>query len=220
MSDDFSKYDVVVAPFLYMLKDGTEERIEEYVRNGGNFVSTYLLGLVDSDDRCMLGGFPAGKLKEVFGIWCEETDSLPEDMPGKAEFGGKTYEINHICDIIHAKGAEILGEYKSDFYSGLPCVTKNIFGKGKAYYAAFRNDGDFADDFCKMLVCTNPIAPDANIAHDDGVFLRKRGENIFVMNFADNEKEIVLDKEYTNIITNEPACGKITLPVCGYVILK
>lgn len=220
MSDDFSKYDVVVAPFLYMLKDGTEERIEEYVRNGGNFVSTYLLGLVDSDDLCKLGGFPAGKLKEVFGIWCEETDSLPEDMSGKAEFGGKTYEINHICDIIHAKGAEILGEYKSDFYSGLPCVTENTFGKGKAYYAAFRNDGDFADDFCKMLICTNDIAPDANIIHDDGVFLRKRGESIFLMNFADKEGKIVLDKEYTNIITNEAVSGEIVLPVCGYVILK
>ena len=203
-----------------MLKDGTEEQIEEYVKNGGCFVATYLTGIVDSDDLCKLGGFPAGNLKDVFGVWCEETDSLPADMPGKAEFNGKTYEVNHICDIIHTNGAKILGKYKSDFYSGLPCVTENPFGKGKAYYAAFRNDSDFADDFCKMLIDSNALAPDADIAHGDGVLLRKRGKNIFVMNFADSEREIILDKEYTNVITNETLCGKITLPVCGYLVIK
>ncbi len=219
MQDDYSKYNTVIAPFLYMLKDGTEEKIEEYIRNGGHFVATYLTGIVDSDDLCKLGGFPAGKLKEVFGIWCEETDSLPEDMPGKAEFNGKTYDVNHVCDIIHANTAKILGKYKSDFYSGMPCVTENIFGKGMAYYAAFRNDKDFADDFCKMLIDSHNIAPDADITLADNVFLRKRGNNIFVMNFADEAKEIVLDKKYTNTVTGETVCGKINLPVCGYLIL-
>ncbi len=220
MTDDFSQYDLVIAPFLYMLKDGTEEKIEEYVRNGGKFVATYLTGIVDSDDLCFTGGFPAGKLKDVFGVWCEETDSLPENMPGKAEFSGKAYEVNHVCDIIHAEGAKILGEYKSDFYSGMPCVTENTYGKGKAYYAAFRNDGDFADDFCDMLTQVHNIPSDAGIKLDKSVFLRKRGKSIFVMNFADCEKEIVLDREYTNIITNETVCGRVTLPVCGYLILK
>ena len=220
MQDDYSKYDIVIAPFLYMLKDGTEKRIEEYVKNGGCFVATYLTGIVDSDDLCHLGGFPAANLKEVFGIWCEETDSLPEDMPGKAEFNGKTYEVNHICDIIHANGSMILGRYKSNFFSGMPCITENAFGKGKAYYAAFRNDKDFADDFCKMLIDINSIVPDADFHHGKGVFLRKRGNNIFIMNFADEERDIVIDRKHINIITDETVYGKITLPVCGYLVIK
>lgn len=220
MQDDYSKYDIVIAPFLYMLKNGTEKRIEEYVENGGNFVATYLLGIVDTDDLCRLGGFPAGRLKEVFGIWCEETDSLPEDITGKAGFNGKDYEVNHICDIIHANGAKTLGEYKSDFYCGMPCVTENAFGKGKAYYAAFRNDGTFADDFCEMLIAENAVAADADIKLSDGVFSRKRGDIIFIMNFADEERIIVLDKKYTDTLKNESVSGKITLPVCGYLIIK
>ncbi len=220
MQDDYSKYDIVIAPFLYMLKNGTEKRIEEYVENGGNFVATYLLGIVDTDDLCRLGGFPAGRLKEVFGIWCEETDSLPEDITGKAGFNGKDYEVNHICDIIHANGAKTLGEYKSDFYCGMPCVTENAFGKGKAYYAAFRNDGTFADDFCEMLIAENAVAADADIKLSDGVFSRKRGDIIFIMNFADEERIIVLDKEYTDTLKNESVSDKITLPVCGYLIIK
>ena len=65
MDDDYTKYDLVIAPFLYMLKNGTIERIENYVKNGGNFVTTYLSCMVNSDDLCYLGGFPAENLKEA-----------------------------------------------------------------------------------------------------------------------------------------------------------
>ncbi|MBP3441660.1 MAG: hypothetical protein J6L62_02545 [Clostridia bacterium] len=39
------------------------------------------------------------------------------------------------------------------------------------------------------------------------------------MNFADDKKTITLDREYTDII-NEVTLTEITLPVCGYCILK
>jgi len=220
MDSDFSKYDLVIAPFLYMLKDGTVERIEKYVANGGNFVSTYLSGLVDKNDMCYLGGFPAGRLKEVFGIWNEETDSLPEGMKNGASFGGKIYDVVHVCDIIHSNGAKILGEYQSDFYAGMPAITENNFGSGTAYYVAFRNDDCFADDFCKKLIDETGIVADCGIKPADGVFIRKRGNIIFVMNFSDNESAVTLDREYKNILNGETLSGETKLPVCGYLVLE
>lgn len=218
MDADYSKYDLVIAPFLYMLKDGTAERIEEYIKNGGNFVGTYLTGIVDKNDLCYLGGFPAGNLKNVFGVWAEETDSIAEGLEGKAEYNGKIYDVNHVCDIIHAQGAEILGEYKSDFYAGMPAVTVNNYGNGKAYYAAFRNDADFAEDFCNMLIEKIGIDPDTAITGED-VIIRKRGNYIFLMNFTDEEKTAELDGEYTDVLNDCKVSGKLTLPVCGYAVL-
>lgn len=204
MDDDFSKYGLVIAPFLYMLKDNTESKIEEYVRNGGNFVMTYLSAVVDKDDLCYLGGLPANGLKKVFGIWCEETDSLPENMKGKATFNGKEYDVNHVCDIIHSKGAKILGEYRSDFYAGLPSVTENEYGSGKAYYVAFRNDGDLAGDFCRWMAEKENISADSDISVPCGVSVRKRGDSIFVMNFNNEDKEIILqDGSKTVIAAND-----------------
>lgn len=220
MEQDFSKYDLVIAPFLYMLKDGTAERIEEFVADGGNFAATYLTGFVDKNDMCFLGGFPAGRLKEVFGIWNEETDSLPEGMKNSVTVDGKSYDVVHICDIIHSAGAKILGEYQQDFYAGMPAVTENTFGKGKAYYVAFRNDADFADDFCNSLIEKIGIVPDCNIKAPYGVFARKRGNNIFIMNFSDTEAAVTLDREYTNAVSGEKVSGKFTLPVCGYIIIE
>ncbi len=220
MDADFSKYDLVIAPFLYMLKDGTIDRIEKYVAEGGNFVAGYLFGFVDSDDMCHLGGFPAGKLKEVFGVWCEETDSLPEGIKNVAVYGGKEYDVVHICDLIHANTAQVLGTYGKDFYAGMPALTVNSFGKGKAYYAAFRNDDSFAADFCKALVREIGIAPDAEILTPQNVTVRKRGNTVFVMNFSDQATEIELDREYTNIVSGEKISGKVTLNVCGYLALE
>ena len=216
MDDDFSEYDLVIAPFLYMLKDGTDKRIEEYVENGGNFVATYLLGLVDKDDLCFLGGFPANNLKKVFGIWHEDTDGLPDGMKNSVEYNGKKYDVEYICDIIHANEAETLGKYEKDFYADFPAVTVNSYGKGKAYYVAFRNDSDFAEDFLSQF----DIKPDAEIKLADGVYMRKRGDLVFVMNFSDEERTVTLDKEYTDVIKNEKINGEIKLPVCGYLVIK
>ena len=220
MEDDFSKYKLIIAPFLYMLKDGTVERIESYVKNGGNFVTTYLSCLVDKDDLCYLGGFPANNLKDVFGIWCEETDSLPDGMKNSVSYENKNYDVVKICDLIHSNGATILGEYEQDFYTDRPAVTENAYGKGRAYYVAFRNDGDFADDFCKKLVADAQITPDTLIKAGEGVTIRKRGDLIFAMNFADTESKIQLDKEYLDVVNGATLSGEITIPVCGYVILK
>ena len=114
----------------------------------------------------------------------------------------------------------MLGEYKHDFYAGMPAVTENCFGKGKAYYAAFRNDSDFADDFCNKLIGKIGISPDSGISAENGVLIRKRGSHIFVMNFADAEKSVMLDKEYTDIINGGTLCGDVALPVCGYLVLE
>ena len=220
MEEDFTKYDIVIAPFLYMLKDGTLERIESYVKNGGNFVATYLSGIVDKDDLCYLGGFPGDKLKDVFGIWVEETDSLPEGMKNTVSFNGNEYDAINFCDILHANSAKILGEYKDDFYADSPAVTENTYGDGKAYYVAFANQGDFFDDFCSQLIEKHNIIADTNIKAESGISIRKRGNLIFVMNFADSEKTVKLDRAYKDIGNDKVINGEVKLPVCGYLVLE
>ena len=141
-------------------------------------------------------------------------------MKNGATYNGKTYDVVHVCDLIHSNGAKVLGEYQSDFYAGMPALTVNSYGKGNAYYVAFRNDDDFASDFCNGLIESIGIAPDCGIKTGKNVAVRKRGDYIFVMNFSDEETTVELDREYLNVVTGEKISLTAILPVCGYLILE
>lgn len=63
---DFSKYKIVVAPVLYMVKDGMKEALENFVKNGGILITTFMSGIVGQSDNVYLGGYP-GPLREMAG---------------------------------------------------------------------------------------------------------------------------------------------------------
>ncbi len=72
---DLSRYDVVLAPALYMARDGFPEKIQQFVEAGGTFVTTFMSGIVDENDLVILGGYP-GALRKLLGLWVEEIDAL------------------------------------------------------------------------------------------------------------------------------------------------
>jgi beta-galactosidase len=194
---DFTGYRLLVAPMLYMLKPGVAERIEAFVTGGGTFVATYCSGFVDEHDLCFLGGFP-GPLRQVLGIWDEETDGLYDEDEGRVKVAatGRTYAVKHLCDLVHAETAEVLATYDADFYAGRPALTVNRFGKGKAYFIAFRNHRDFESDFYGGLIAELGLKRALSADLPEGVTAQVRtdGERdfVFVMNFTNAPKTLAL----------------------------
>lgn len=144
MDRDLSQYKLVIAPMLYMVREGVGERIEAFVEAGGTFVSTYWSGIVNETDLTYLTGFP-GPLRKTLGIWSEEIDGLYDHETNNIQLDDQNplgltgeYEVRELCDLIHLEGAEALAYYGKDFYQGRPALTVNQFGKGQAYYMAAR----------------------------------------------------------------------------------
>lgn len=220
MDQDFSSYKVLVAPMLYMVREGVGQRIDAFVKNGGTFVATYCSGVVNESDLCFLGGFP-GPLREALGIWAEETDSLYDDdqnfvkmLEGSNLPTDRTYKVKHICDIIHCETAKALAEYGNDFYAGSPALTVNHYGEGKAYYMAFRNNDDFEKDFYNQLIKEHDLLRALNVELPEGVTAQMRtdGERdfVFVMNFSEEAREVALEE---GIIYHDLLDGKQIEPV-------
>ena len=180
-------YDLVVAPMLYLLREGVEKRIAGYVKAGGTFVATYMSGWVNETDLCYTGGFP-GPLKEVLGIWAEELDALYPGDENSVVWNGRAYKAFDLCELTHAKGAQVLGTYGSDFYAGMPAVTCNKFGKGRAYYVAARTGPDFLRDFYEAVSKEAGVKPLLEQPLPPGVTAQARaGEHntyVFLMNFT------------------------------------
>ena len=126
---NYSKYKIIVAPLLYMMKENVAEKLEQFVGEGGTLIVTYMSGMVDENDKCVFGAYP-GKLRKLTGIWVEETDALYPDEENRMivknfESANGTYNCGFLCDQIHLETAEALAVYGKDFYQGKPCLTKN-----------------------------------------------------------------------------------------------
>lgn len=205
---DFSKYDLVIAPMLYMTDDDTISKLTSYVENGGTLYATYMLGMVDGTDLCHLGGFPAKNLKDVFGIWNEEIDTLyPEERVKINCIGGKEYTGKDYCELIHVRDAKVLASYASEFYSGMPALTVNEYGKGKAYYQAFRDTGEFWEDGLTRILTDLGIKPLLSADLPEGVVATAREDGdtkyIFVQNYSDKDVTVPLDSECTDLESGE-----------------
>ena len=139
---DLSRYKILCAPVLYMIRGNMKEALETFVQNGGILILTYMSGIAGASDNVYLGGYP-GPLRGMAGIWVEEIDSLPPEFQNEVNFSdGRSAGCSLVYDQIHLEGAKALGTYAHDFYAKTPAVTRNSFGKGAVYYIGTQLDGD------------------------------------------------------------------------------
>ena len=226
---DLQGYDLVIAPMLYMVREGVSERISHFVQAGGRFVATYWSGIVNETDLCFLDGFP-GPLRPVLGIWAEEIDSLTDEqhnrvagVEGNALGLSGPYRASQLCEVIHLEGAAALATYGDDFYAGAPAVTVNLYGKGQAYYVASRNDAQFHADFFTALAKEMHLPRAINTPLPEGMTAARRtdgeSEFIFLQNYSAQSQSVTLPLDYQDIVHGGNLPRKLTLPAFGYQIL-
>lgn len=217
--EDLSKYDIVIAPVLYMVKENYEKKIEQFVKDGGTFITTFFSGIVNESDLVTLGGYP-GKLRQLLGIWVEEIDALHPDqyntivMKDDLPTLNGQYTCNILFDLLHSEGAEIIAEYGNDFYKGMPVVTKNAFGKGSAWYIASSPDAAFLEGLMMHIASEKGIDP--ILQTDPGIEVSKRSKDqqefIFVLNHNTEESNIYLNNQVKiDVLTGKKLTGKTSI---------
>lgn len=226
MDSDFKKYDVVLAPVLYMVKEGVAEKIEAYVKQGGTFLTTYMSGIVDQSDNVHLGGYP-GPLREIMGVWVEEIDALaPESynvLQTDSDIFEKTeYKCTMLCDLMHTEGAEVIAQYGSDFYKGMPAVTKNNFGEGESWYVGSAIEQDMLNELIGSLLDHKGIKGYGPLPKGVEIASRVKEDNeyFFVMNHSEETQTIETEfAGYTDLLIDEKVEQQMTLKAFDVKIL-
>ena len=206
MEHDLKDYKVVAVPMAYMFREGYAEQLQAFAEAGGTLVLTYWSGIVDDTDRCYLGGTPHG-LMEAAGLRSTEIDALYDGEENHAVPVSDNhlsihaeYSCQYLCDLVKVTDAEVLMEYRDDFYAGMPALTHRACGEGHIYYVCADMEEAFYQEFYPKVVAEAGLKP-ALTEIPQGVSVNSRenadAEYLFVQNFARETVKIHRPEDYT-----------------------
>ena len=217
---DLSRYKLVIAPMLFMFRNGFEDKLRAFVEGGGTLLTTYFSGVVDDTDLAFLGGAPHG-LTDVLGLRASELDSLyPDEANELVLQDGRRFRVTELCELPINESAEVVGAYAADFYAGFPCLTRHAFGQGEAWYLAAKPDQDGLDAIYGDLAAALKLVRALPDPLPAGVIPTERGGAVFLQNYSGVSQTFPLSRSFTDLLTGASICGTVTLPENGILVLK
>lgn len=199
---DFSKYSLLIAPMLYLMRKETMAKLRKFTETGGTLVSSYFTGMVNETDLLYLGGMPED-LKLLFGIDVLEIDTLYPEEERKLFYKGKDFIIKDYASIIKVLDATPIAFYKDDYYANRPAAVTKTVNKGRSYYLASRNSTLFLEKFYESIIEELKLKQTLIRTSINSVSIQTRFSNdtayYFIMNFSSKEKTINLTRAVQNI---------------------
>ncbi|MBT1174864.1 beta-galactosidase [Bifidobacterium sp. LC6] len=238
---DFSVYDVVLAPTLYIVSEHHAARLNDYVQHGGTLVLTVMSAISDEHD-VLHQGFTPAPFHETSGVWTMETDALAPDCTVPLCFGGgasKSIEADAdhhesepagrvLCDIVVPDDdTEVLATYgEGQFYAGKPAITRHREGSGLCYYAGTFLNVPAMREFIGSVLAEAGIP---TIETDPGVSINTRytqaGEALtFIINDTAEPRTVAIPRDGVDLLAQAPVALKAgvatQLPPFGVMLLR
>jgi len=226
--DDFSKYEVIIAPALYILPENLAQKLKRFAAAGGALVMTSFSGL--ADEHAKIWDVPApANLTKVFGIEVR-------DYGGRYEKAGririvsadKSFNLDPISEIkwideirIQSKDVEVLGRFDNPFYAGVPAITRRRYRKGWAYYLGGLLSQDGYYEFYRALTAHLGLKPILDLPEGLYASARVRGRRkiIFVNNPDPETRTCRLPEPCIDILTGRRLKGKVALNPFDVLVL-
>ena len=98
-------------------------------------------------------------------------------------------------------------------------MTHHVYGKGQSWYLAAKVAQEGLNDIYGNLAAQLNLGKALNMALPSGVIATRRGECIFVQNYADQEQKIRLDGRYVNLLTDTEMTGEQCIAPFGVWVL-
>ncbi|MDW6062523.1 beta-galactosidase trimerization domain-containing protein [Streptomyces sp. FXJ1.4098] len=203
---DFTGYEVLVVPGLFLTDDDTAARVSAFAEAGGTVVVSFLSGIVDEHDQVRLGGYP-GAFRELLGAWCEEFRPLQDGETLTLDNGWSGTEWT---ELVHVHDAEVIARYAGGHLSGRPAITSRSLGAGgRAVYVSAGLDSDALLALARSFV---PPTGVANVPSGVEVLVRRNDEEVFTffVNHVDNDA--VITAQGREMLTDLPVSGELCIP--------
>ncbi|MFN7994674.1 MAG: beta-galactosidase [Bryobacteraceae bacterium] len=129
---DFSGYEVLVVPPLYIASDALLEKISEFAKGGGHVLMSFKSGFANEYSTVRWTMAP-GPLRAACGFHYQEFSNLRQPLKLKNNpYGDGT--VSTWAEFLMPDTAKALAYYDHPFFGKWPAITRNEFGKGTVTY--------------------------------------------------------------------------------------
>jgi beta-galactosidase len=223
---DLSRYRLVIAPLLYMVRPGVAQNLEQFVQHGGILLTTFFSGIIDQNHHATLGGYP-GALRKLLGVHVEEFDPWTETMSNQLiiEEGPLrgTYPCTLWGEVVHLEGAHALGVFAHDYYAQGPALTVHQFEQGQVYYLATQVSRDLLARLTHQLCRQAGVEPVLNAPKGVEVTRRVRADGravFFLLNHTHQTETVTLPVgSFTSLLNGHMVEGQIEVAANDVAVL-
>ncbi len=152
-TQDFSAYNLLIVPALYISDDALLQRISDYVQHGGHVVMTFKSGFANENSAVRWVRAP-GPLRQAAGFSYQEFSNLEHSLALKGDpFGaGDGNKVNYWAEFLMLDHAKALAYYDHPFFGQWPAITENQFGSGSLLYEGTYLSDDLQTALLKKAV--------------------------------------------------------------------
>ena len=225
---DLSGYRVVFVPTLYLINPEIVENLQNYVRHGGFLIVGPKAGLKNWDNVFFSDIPPCGGLADVFGTVIKPAPFRlgRTEMPAKrvtfvqdAPFAsGMSFVNEGLFDNLEPTQANTIARHED----GSTAITLNSYGKGLAMYVGCQPEEGFYVRLIEWLTSMGRLEPVLKTEEDVEVTMRAGGGHklIFVLNHNPEPVQIVLERDYHELISDQTVSGTLVVDAQDVKILS
>lgn len=188
--EDFTRYSVLLTPFLYLTGKSLIARLKEFVYNGGILVATARTSVKDEYNRVYSDGLPGG-LTDLFGARVTDYTSLPDGRKASILMEGGAVEAAGWLEELTPTTAQVLGVHDYGWLKGKAAVTVNRYGRGCAVYVGSFPSPSIADRVANALIERGVIEPLVRVEGDRLELTVREGSHyrlVFLINHEGRDK--------------------------------
>ncbi len=217
---DLSGYSLVIAPSPIVTDADYIANLKSYVNGGGCLFGTFLTSVKDYDNVGYDVSLPA-HLTDVFGAVVSEVEPVFDSSRAIVEIDGRESLNYHWLDELELCGGDAVATFKDTYRKGKAIISKNNYGKGKAYYMGTMVDDAMFRSLLESITdeCNTPKVPFA-FPESCCVVTRESEDKTcyFIFNYGKEEVRITLDREYC--LLNGEKVTEIKINGLNYIYIE
>lgn len=226
-SADLNRFELVLAPSLFILAQQNAEALVTFVQSGGHLVVGPFSAVADQNGHLVPGRFP-GVLAELLGVDGEEW--LPLASPLGVEFcsavpgeqSGASWHANIWAEdlALREETAEAVARFGEGRLKGKPAVVRNRKGEGSAWYVGADLPAEALDLVLAAALDSARIASPLAAPLPEQVEAASRGGHLFLLNHSNLPQAVRLGWTSVDLLTGAEHGQHLTLPPFGALVLK